>query len=109
MKWLLLSIGIVAELLGSTCMKMSLGFTKLHPSIFTFVFWAIGLTVFMFALRQFDISFAYAIWAGLGILGVSLIGIFFFNEPCNALKIVSILLIVVGVIILNISDIIMKK
>ncbi len=109
MKWILLSIGIVAELLGSTCMKMSLGFTKLSPSIFTFVFWAIGLTVFLFALKQFDLSFAYAIWAGLGILGVSLIGIFVFKEPCNTLKIVSILLIVIGVITLNISDILMRK
>ena len=101
MKWLLLSIGIIAELVGSTCMKMSVGFTKMYPSIFTFVSWGVGLTVFMFALKEFDLSFAYAIWAGLGIL--------FFKEPYNMMKIISILLVAIGVIALNISDVLMKK
>ncbi|RZB28723.1 MAG: multidrug efflux SMR transporter [Methanosarcinales archaeon] len=109
MKWILLFIGIIAELCGSTCMKMSEGFTKLYPSIFTFVFWAIGLTVFIFALKKFELSFAYAIWAGLGIVGVSIIGMVFFKEPHNILKIISILIIVVGVILLNISDILLNK
>lgn len=109
MKWLLLLIGIIAELLGSTSMKMSDGFTKLYPSILTFVFWAIGLTIFIFALKKFDLSFAFAIWAGLGIVGVSVIGIVIFKEPYNALKIVSIIVIVVGVIMLNMSDLLLKK
>ena len=109
MKWLLLFIGIVAELLGSTSMKMSDGFTKLYPSIFTFVFWAIGLTIFLFALKKFDLSFAFAIWAGLGIVGVSIIGIIFFKEPYNTMKIISILIIVIGVIMLNMSGVSLKK
>jgi small multidrug resistance pump len=109
MKWLLLSIGIVAELCGSTCMKLSKGFTKLYPSILTFVFWAIGLTIFLFALKKFDLSFAYAIWAGLGIMGVSIIGILYFKEPYSVLKVISICVIVAGVIMLNISDILLKK
>ena len=109
MKWLLLSVGIVAELFASTCMKMSQGFTKLYPSIFTFVFWAIGLTIFLFALKKFDLSFAYAIWAGIGIMGVSIIGMVYFKEPYSILKIVSIMIIVAGVVMLNISDILLQK
>lgn len=105
MKWLLLAIGIIVELLGSTCMKMSDGFTELYPSILTFVFWAIGISIFIFALKKFDLSFAYAIWAGLGIFGISIIGIMYFKEPYNLLKIVSLLVIVVGVIGLNLSEI----
>jgi small multidrug resistance pump len=109
MKWILLAIGILAELFGSTCMKMSGGFTKLFPSIFAFVFWAIGLVVFLFALKKFDLSFAYAIWAGLGIMGVSIIGMVFFKEPYSLLKIISILIIMAGVIALNISEFILNK
>jgi small multidrug resistance pump len=109
MKWILLIIGIIAELLGTTYMKMSNGFTNLYPSIFAFVFWAIGLVIFLFALKEFDLSFAYAIWAGLGIVGVSIIGMVYFKEPHSALKIISILTIVVGVIMLNVSDILLKK
>jgi len=109
MKWLLLSLGIIAELFGSTCMKMSYGFTKIYPSILTFVFWAIGITIFLFVLKEFDLSFAYAIWAGVGIMGVSIIGMIFFKEPYNAMKIFFILVIVVGVIGLNLNDILLNK
>ena len=78
MKWFLLGIGIFAEVIGSTFMKMSKGFTKVVPSIFTFIFWAVGLSVFILALKKFDLSFAYAIWAGLGIMFISIIGIIFY-------------------------------
>ena len=109
MKWILLSVGIFAEVIGSTFMKMSKGFTKIFPSILTFIFWAIGLTVFIFALKKFDLSFAYAIWAGLGIMFISIIGILFFNEPYSLLKIISIILIAGGAFLLNISDIILRN
>jgi small multidrug resistance pump len=108
MRWILLSIGILTELGGSTCMKLSKGFTNLHASILTFVFWGVSFSVFIFALKHFDLSFAYAIWAGLGILLVSLIGMAYFREPVTILKIVSILVIVVGVVMLNMSEFLQK-
>ena len=108
MKWILLTIGILTELGGSTCMKLSYGFTKIYPSILTFVFWGISFSVFILALKHFDLSFAYAIWAGLGILLVAMVGIIYFKEPINALKVVSIIIIVIGVIALNLSEIIYK-
>jgi small multidrug resistance pump len=109
MKWILLFIGIIAELCGTTCMKMSDGFTNLYTSIFTFVFWAIGLTIFIFALKKFDLSFAFALWSGLGIVGVSIIGMVYFKEPYSIMKIISISIIVVGVIMLNASDMFVNK
>ena len=109
MKWILLFIGIVAELFGTTSMKMSEGFTNLYPSILTFVFWAVGLTIFLFALKEFDLSFAFALWSGFGIIGVTVIGILYFKEPYSLLKIISIFTIVVGVVMLNISDILLKR
>ena len=108
MGWILLFIGIFTEIAGSTCMKLSYGFTKLYPSVFVFVFYGISFSVFIFALKYFDLSFAYAIWAGLGIMLISVIGMIFFNESVNWLKIVSIFIIVIGVITLNISEMIIK-
>ena len=104
MKWLILASGIVMEVSSVTCMKLSGGFSKLLPSVLTFVFMGISLAVFIFALKRFDLSLAYAIWAGLGILFVAVIGILYFKEPVTALKITSIILIVLGVTGLNISD-----
>ena len=106
MKWLLLTIGIVTEVSSVTCMKLSDGFTKWLPSVLTFIFMGISFAIFIFALKRFDLSFAYAIWAGLGIAVVSIIGIFYFKEPVTAMKIASIALIAVGVVGLNISDVI---
>ena len=84
------------------------GFTKLYPSAFVFVFYGISFSVFIFALKHFDLSFAYAIWAGLGIMLISIVGMIFFNESVNWLKIVSILIIVIGVVTLNISEMVIK-
>jgi small multidrug resistance pump len=51
-----------------------------------------------------DVSIAYAIWAGLGTALITVVGIFWFKEPVNALKVVSLFIVVVGVIGLNLSD-----
>jgi small multidrug resistance pump len=104
MRWVLLSFAILSEICGSTCMKLSNGFTNLYASIFTFVFYGISFSIFIFALKHFDLSFVYALWAGIGILLVSIIGMTYFKEPVNTMKIVSILIIVVGVIMLNFSE-----
>ena len=103
MKWLLLTLGIVMEVSSVTCMKLSEGFSRWIPSVFTFVFMGISLAVFIFVLKRFDLSFAYAIWAGLGIAIVSIIGILYFKEPVTALKIASIALVAIGVVGLNVS------
>ena len=109
MKWLLLTIGIVTEVSSVTSMKLSDGFTKWLPSTLTFVFMGISLAIFILALKRFDLSFAYAIWAGLGIAIVAVIDILYFKEPVTVIKIASIALIALGVVGLNISDLITAK
>lgn len=109
MRWLLLSIAILTELGGSTCMKLSNGFSNLYASILTFIFWGVSFSIFIFALKYFDLSFIYAIWAGIGILLVSVIGMTYFKEPVNMIKIISILIIVAGVIMLNMNEYLLKK
>ena len=68
MQWLLLAIGLITEVSATTCMKLSNGFSNLLPSVLTFVFFGISFAVFIFILKRWDLSFAYAMWAGLGIL-----------------------------------------
>jgi small multidrug resistance pump len=100
----LLLLAIAFEICGTTCMKLSQGFSKLIPSILIFVFYAASFSVFTLALKRIDVSIAYAIWAGLGTALIAVIGIFWFKEPINALKIISLIVIVAGVIGLNLSD-----
>ena len=86
-------------------MKLSLGFTKLVPSILIFVFYAVSFVALTFALKGIDVSLAYAIWSGIGTVLIATIGILYFQEPATALKIISIGLIVAGVAGLNLSGV----
>jgi small multidrug resistance pump len=95
---LYLALAILFEVAGTSCMKLSEGFTKLTPSVLMFVFYGICFGLFVLALKRIDVSVAYAMWAGLGVLLIATVGILYFKEPVNALKIVSTLLIIGGVV-----------
>ena len=73
------------------------------PSIMIFVFYGLSFALFTLVLKTIDISVAYAIWAGLGVLLITLVGIFWFEESTSALKIISIGLIIIGVVGLRLS------
>jgi small multidrug resistance pump len=100
----LLLLAIAFEVCGTTCMKLSEGFSRLFPSVSIFVFYAISFYFFTLSLKGIDVSIAYAIWAGLGTALITVIGIFFFKEPVNTLKIASLFFVVAGVVGLNLSD-----
>jgi small multidrug resistance pump len=103
MSWFLLVTAILFEVSGTTCMKLSYGFTYRVPTILMFVFYGLGFVPLNLALRRIDISVAYAIWSGVGTAVITTIGILWFKEPANALKLISIALIVIGLVGLNIS------
>ena len=101
--WAYLMIAIVMEVAGTTSMKFSAGFTKLLPSVLIFVFYAMSFGALTMCLKGMEVSVAYAVWSGLGTLMIAIIGYLYFKEPLTALKICSILLIIVGVIGLNLA------
>lgn len=103
MSWVFLVLGILSEVLGTTSMKMSAGFTKFIPSIFMFVFYGASLSFVTLALKKIDVSIAYSIWSGLGTAMIATIGILYFKEHFSFLKMLAIFLIIVGVIMLNVS------
>lgn len=103
MSYLYLAAAILFEICGTTCMKLSEGFTKTLPSILIFVFYGISFVSFTIALKKIDVSVAYAIWAGLGVALISLIGFVGFDEPMPLARIISLALIIVGVVGLHLS------
>ncbi len=104
MKWLVLSFGIVFEVLGTICMKYAEGFTKLIPSILVFVFYGLSLAVLVLVLKKMEVSIAYAIWAGAGTALIALIGIIWFHDSVSIAKVVSLCLIIIGIIGLELLD-----
>jgi small multidrug resistance pump len=104
MAWFLLILSIVLEVCGTTCMKLSNGFTRPIPSTLMFVFYAACFTIFTFAVKKIEISTAYAIWCGLGVALIAVIGIAWFKETVSPLKITGLLLVVAGVAALKIAN-----
>jgi small multidrug resistance pump len=105
MYWLFLALGIIFEVLGTICMKLAEGFTKLVPSIFVFVFYGLALTSLVFVLKKVgEVSVVYAIWASAGTALIAVISIIWFKEPVTPAKVISILLIVLGILGLELFD-----
>ncbi len=101
---LYLMLAIVAEVAGTTSIKLSEGFTRLLPSVAIFGFYGLSLGMLSLALKEIDLSFAYAVWSGVGMALIATLGILWFREPMGALKMVSLGLIVIGVVGLHLSS-----
>jgi small multidrug resistance pump len=104
MSWLLLVAAIVLEVCGTTCMKLSQGFTRLVPSVLLFVFYGFSFGTMTLAIKRIEVSTAYAIWSGLGTALIASIGILWFKESFGPVKAVSLVLIVLGIVGLNLSS-----
>jgi small multidrug resistance pump len=96
--WLLLSVAIGFEVLGTTCMKLSHGFTHWLPSISMFLCYGAAFSCNTFATKTLDLSITYAVWSGVGTVATAAIGILYFKEPATAIKLVSITLIIIGIL-----------
>jgi|SRR5919109_1081090 small multidrug resistance pump len=103
MSWWYLVLAIVLEVSGTTSMKLSQGFAKTLPSVVMFIFYGLSLSALTLALKHIDISVAYAVWSGLGTALIATVGVVWLSEPLNALKVLSLMLIIVGVIGLHMS------
>jgi small multidrug resistance pump len=102
-KMFYLMLAIVAEVAGTTSIKLSEGFTRMVPSVAIFVFYGLSLGMLNLALKQIDLSFAYAVWSGIGMALIATVGIVWFSEPTSALKMASLGLIAVGIVGLRLS------
>ena len=101
--WLFLVTAIVLEVMGTTSMKLSEGFSKPLPSLLIFVCYGASLFFLTLALKRLDVGLSYAIWSGLGTMMIVLIGLLLFGERLNMVKVLSIILIITGVVGLNLS------
>lgn len=96
-----LLIAIVAEVIATSALKASEGFTKTFPSIVVTVGYGVAFYCFSVTLKTVPIGIAYAIWAGLGIALITVVGWVVYQQALDFPAIVGILFIVVGVGILT--------
>jgi small multidrug resistance pump len=103
MHWIHLILAIVFEVAGTTCMKLSAGFSKPLPSVLMGVFYAVCFAFLTLALKKVDVSVAYAIWSGVGTALIAAIGLLWFREPLTVMKVCGLIAIIGGVVALNMS------
>ncbi len=101
-QWLFLSIAIVSEVVATSALKASNGFTQLWPSLIVVAGYAIAFFFLSLTLRTMPVGIAYAIWSGIGIVLITLIAWFIFNQSLDIPAIIGLTLIIAGVVILQV-------
>ncbi|WP_438445392.1 DMT family transporter [Gorillibacterium sp. sgz5001074] len=101
MAYAYLAISIISELIGTSMLKASQGFTKLYPTFFTLVAYVCSFYFISLTLKTLPLNMTYAIWSGIGAVATALISVWIWKEKLNTGSIVGIALIVIGVVVLN--------
>lgn len=101
MHWFYLAIAILSEVVATSALKAAEGFTKPLPSALVIAGYALSFYLLSLALRSIPLGVAYAIWSGIGIALISIVGWVVYRQALDLGAIVGIALIVAGVLVLN--------
>lgn len=100
--WLLLGTAIVAEVIGTSALKASEGFTRLVPSVVVVLGYAVAFYCLSLVLKTVPVGIAYAVWSGLGIVLITLVAFVVYGQTIDPLGLIGMGLIVAGVVVLNV-------
>ncbi|MBD7968055.1 DMT family transporter [Paenibacillus gallinarum] len=101
--YLILALAIIAEVFGSSMMKLSNGFKKLYPTLGLIVGMGAAFYGLSLALKTIPLGTAYAIWSGVGTALTVLVGVLVYKEKVNTRKMIGILLIIIGVVVMKLA------
>ena len=101
MGYLYLSIAIVAEVVATSALNASQGFTRLWPSVTTVVGYSIAFYALSLTLRTIPMGIAYAVWAGVGIVLIALVGALFFKQIPDLPAVLGMGFIIAGVVLVT--------
>jgi small multidrug resistance pump len=101
-QWLFLSIAIVSEVMATSALKASAGFTRPLPSLVVVVGYGVAFYFLSLTLKTVPVGVAYAIWSGAGVALIALVGWAFLGQRLDAPAISGLALIVAGVVVINV-------
>lgn len=101
MAFVYLALAIVAEVVATSALKATEGFTRLWPSLIVVVGYVLAFYMLSLVLRTIPIGVAYAIWAGMGIILVALVGALVFGQRPDLPAMLGITLIIAGVVVIQ--------
>ena len=103
MNWFILFLAGLMEVGWAIGLKYTDGFTRLWPSIWTILAMLCSVVLLGIAMKALPVGTAYAVWVGIGAIGTALLGIVLFEEPATAMRLMSLVLIFIGIVGLKLS------
>lgn len=101
MAYFYLAIAIISEVIATSALRNSAEFTKLWPTLIMIAAYGSAFYFMTLALRTIPLGITYAIWSGLGIVLISLVGVVFYHERLDWPAVLGMGLIIVGVLVIN--------
>lgn len=101
MPYLILALAVVAETIGTTALQASQQFSRLGPSVVVVVAYAISFALLGWALKFMPVGIAYAIWSGLGIVLIAVIGLIVFGQRLDAPAVLGMAMILGGILVIH--------
>jgi len=100
--WLTLGLAIVAEVIGTSALKASDGFTRLGPSAVVVAGYAVAFYCLSLVLKTVPVGITYAVWSGLGIVLITLVALVMYGQKIDLPGLIGMGLIIAGVVVLNV-------
>ncbi len=101
--WVLLLLAIAAEVIGTSCLKLSQGFTRPVPTLVVLSAYAISITLMSRVVQVLPMGLTYALWSGIGIVAIVIIGLLIYRQVPTQGQLMGMALITTGVITVNLS------
>jgi small multidrug resistance pump len=101
--YVFLVLAIAVEVVGTSLLKATEGFTKLWPTAGVLVAYALAFVFLAQAVKVVPVGIAYALWSGLGTAAIVAIGAVFLGEPLSLVKVIGVGLVIAGVVVLNVG------
>lgn len=103
MAWVYLFLAGIFEVVWSTAMKQSHGFTRLIPSLLTAFFMLLSVVLLAISMKTLPLGTSYTVWVGIGAIGAFILGVVMFGESLSPLRVIAVLLIFSGVVLLKVA------
>jgi small multidrug resistance pump len=103
MAYLTLSVAILVEILATSLMTRTDGFTRVWPTLACLALYAASFTLLAQTLKSMDVGLAYAIWSGAGTALIAAVGMAFLGEALTVARILGVALVIAGVVVLNLG------
>ena len=104
MSYVYLTLAIVSEIAATSLLKLSQGFSKMLFGILALVLYGLFFFCLSLSLKDLQLNLAYAIWSGIGLVGTTVLSILFFHEKVTFVSLLGIALVIVGLVVLNLSQ-----